>query len=154
MHELKLHAVYYIRMEEMKTLRNKFCIDFHLIDRKTNKLPPKADFRPREPKPPRYSTYAPRSAPWSHILDEALQTNFIPLPHKILSPPNADITKNYKYHRNNAHTTNECKALQDKIEELIRADHLRQFVKRKGEHNSGPAKNRDSTRGCQNDHRH
>jgi len=35
------------------------------------------------------------------------------------------MTKYCKYHRNNGHTTDECKALQDKIEELIFADQLR-----------------------------
>lgn len=38
-----------------------------------------------------------------------------------------------KYHHNNGHMMDECKALQDKIEELIRSRHLKRFVRRKGE---------------------
>jgi len=48
--------------------------------------------------------------------DEALQTDLFLLSHKTLKPPNADMTKYCKYHHNNDHTTNECNALQDKIE--------------------------------------
>ena len=42
------------------------------------------------------------------------------------------MTKYCKYHRNNDHTTDECKTLQDKIEELIRAGHFCLFVKKDG----------------------
>jgi len=40
------------------------------------------------------------------------------------------MTKYCRYHRNNSHTTEECKALQDKIEELVRAGHFRRFIRR------------------------
>ena len=46
------------------------------------------------------------------------------------TPPNADMTKYCHYHRNHGHTTEECKALQDKIEELVRAGHFRRFIRR------------------------
>jgi len=39
MHELKLRAVDYIRMEEMKTLRTKFCTDYMPLTHKTDKPP-------------------------------------------------------------------------------------------------------------------
>jgi len=40
------------------------------------------------------------------------------------------MTKYCRYHRNHGHTTEECKALQDKIEELVRVGHFRCFVRR------------------------
>ena len=40
------------------------------------------------------------------------------------------MTKYYRYHRNNGHTTNECKALQEKIEEFVRVGHFRCFIHR------------------------
>ena len=38
------------------------------------------------------------------------------------------MTKYCRYHRNHSHTTEECKVLQDKIEELVRAGHCRRFI--------------------------
>jgi len=46
------------------------------------------------------------------------------------TPPNADMTKYCRYHRNHGHTTDDCKALQDKIEELVCASHFRRFIHR------------------------
>jgi len=40
------------------------------------------------------------------------------------------MTKYCRYHRNNGHTTEECKALQDKIEELVHAGHFRRLIYR------------------------
>jgi len=40
------------------------------------------------------------------------------------------MTKYCRYHRNHGHTTEECKALQDKIEELVRAGHFHRFIRR------------------------
>ena len=38
------------------------------------------------------------------------------------------MSKYCRYHRNHGHTTEDCKALQDKIEELVRVDHFRRFI--------------------------
>ena len=35
-----------------------------------------------------------------------------------------------RYHQNNDHTIEECKALQDKIEELVRVGHFRRLIRR------------------------
>jgi len=40
------------------------------------------------------------------------------------------MTKYCRYHRNHGHTTENCKALQDKIEELVCASHFRRFIRR------------------------
>ena len=62
-------------------------------------------------------------------LDEVVTSSSIPPPSKILNPPSADMSKHYICHRNNDHTMDECKALQDKIEDLICFDHLKRFVR-------------------------
>jgi len=77
--------------------------------------------------------YAPINTPRSHILEEALQVDLIPLRRKFQSLPNADMNKYCRYHHNNDHTTDECMTLKDKVEELIRVTHLRNFVKREDE---------------------
>jgi len=49
MHELKLRAADYVRMEEMKTLYIKFCNDYTPSTANPTPQPPNADLRPREP---------------------------------------------------------------------------------------------------------
>lgn len=140
-HQLKLRAVDYICMEKMKMMQTKFWTDLQLDDWKAEKTFSRANPRPKDPRPPSYSCYAPLSVPHSHILKEALQTNFLPLTlRKTLNPPNTDMTKYY----NNGHTTDECKTLQNKIKELIWFGNLKQFVKREGESNSRPMYNRNT----------
>jgi len=51
MHQLKLHATDYIRMEEMKTLRTRFCVEYPPIDSKHMRPATKFDYKPHEPKP-------------------------------------------------------------------------------------------------------
>jgi len=53
----------------------------------------------------------------------------MPTPRKAATPRNADTSKHCRFHQNYEHTTEECLALKDKIEELIQARHLRQFVR-------------------------
>jgi len=126
-HEPKLRAADYVRMEEMQTLHTKFCNDFAAT---TANPTPRPDTCPREPRQPRFTIYAPVTVARSRILDEALQADLIPPPRKTTTPPNTDMTKYCRYHRNHGHTTEECKALQDKIEELVRAGHFRRFTRR------------------------
>jgi len=135
----------------MKMMRTKFWTDLQPVDWKAEKTFSRANPRPKDPRPPSYSWYVPLSVPHSHILKEALQTDLIPLTLcKTLNPPNSDMTKYCKYHYSNGHTTDECKALQDKIKELIWSEHLKRFVKREGESNSRPMYNRntDPVRQC------
>ncbi|XP_027941019.1 uncharacterized protein LOC114194807 [Vigna unguiculata] len=130
MHDLKLRVVDYVCMEEMQTLHTKFCNDYAPSTANPTPQPPRPDPRPREPRQPRFTRYAPLNVPKSRILDEALQADLIPPLRKMTTPPNADMTKYCRYHRNHGHTTKDCKALQDKIEELVRAGHVRRFVHR------------------------
>jgi len=112
MHELKLRAADYVRMEEMQTLHTKFCNDYAATTANPTPQPnPRPDTRPREPRQPRFTRYAPLTVARSRILDEDLQADLIPPPRKTTTPPNADMTKYCRYHRNHGHTTEECKAL-------------------------------------------
>jgi len=111
MHELKLRAADYVHMEEMQTLHTKFCNDYAATTTNPTPQPPCPDTRPREPRQPRFTRYAPLTVARSCILDEALQADLIPPPRKTTTPPNADMTKYYRYHRNHGHTTEDCKAL-------------------------------------------
>jgi len=120
----------YVRMEEMQTLHTKFCNDYVATTANPTPQPPHLDALPREPRQPRFTRYALLTVDRSSILDEALQADLIPPPRKTTTPPNANMTKYYRYHRNHGHTTKECKALQDKIEELVRAGHFHRFIRR------------------------
>jgi len=132
MHELKLRAADYVRMEEMQTLHTKFCNDYAATTANPTPLPSRPDPRPQEPRQPHFTRYAPLNVPRSCLLDEALQADLIPPPRKTTTPPNADMTKYCRYHRNHGHTTEDCKALHDKIEELIHVGHFRRFIRRDG----------------------
>jgi len=70
----------------------------------------------------------PLNADRGKILQEALSAELMPSPKRALSPDNADRNKKCRYHQNTGHSTEECQALKDKIEELIQAGHLRRFV--------------------------
>jgi len=135
MHELKLRTTDYVRIEEMQTLHTKFCNDYAATTANSTPQPPRSDTRPREPRRPRFTRYAPLTVARSRILNEALQADLIPPPRKTTTPPNADMTKYCRYHRNHGHTTEDCKALQEKIEELVSAGHFRRFI-RKDDHPS------------------
>jgi len=63
-------------------------------------------------------------------LEETLHTELIPLPRKIPTPNNVDHNKHCRYHKNFGHNTKECSGLRDKIEELVQARHLKQYVQR------------------------
>jgi len=66
------------------------------------------------------------------------------------------MTKYYRYHRNHGHTTEECKALQDKIEELVRAGRFRRFIRRDDHSSSSRSRHppRSDHRRQPNDARH
>jgi len=114
----------------MQTLHTKFCNDYAPSTANPTPQPPRPNLRPRKPRQPYFTRYVPLNVPISRLLEEALQADLIPPPCKTTTPPNVDTTKYCRYHRNHGHTTKDCKALQDKIEELVRAGHFRHFVRR------------------------
>jgi len=112
-------------MEEMQTIHTNFCNDYTPSTATPPPQPSRPDPRPQEPRQPGFTRYTPLNVPISRLLDEALQADLIPPPRKTTTPPNVDMTKYCRYHQNHDHTTGECKALQDKIEELVCAGHFR-----------------------------
>jgi len=115
-------------------------LEFHNANRVDNpeRRQPKKDRRTivrpdnkfREPNQPRYHRYTPLVSNKTKILEVALNANLICTPRRMPTPPNANTTKHYRYHRNFGHTAKDCFTLKDKIDELIQAGHLRRFVKR------------------------
>lgn len=83
----------------------------------------------RENREPRFNSYTPLTILKGKILDEVLQAELIPTLKSSQTPQNADTSKCCQYHRNYGHTTEECQALEDKVEERIQDGHLCQFIK-------------------------
>jgi len=79
-------------------------------------------------------------------LDEVVTSSSIPPPSKTLNPPNGDMSKHYICHRNNGHTMDEYKAVQDKIKDLICFHHLKRFVRNDGEGSSQLPYSRETNR--------
>ena len=73
------------------------------------------------------------------ILEEAFNLE-VPIRLPQMKPPRlgSDATKYCRYHRGIGHNTEDCWALKDKLEELIQAGYLAQFVKRSDNHQAGP----------------
>jgi len=74
---------------------------------------------------PKFASYTPLNANRGQILEEALSADFLAIPRKATTLRNANTTKHCRFHQNYGHTTEECVALKDKIEELIQAGHPR-----------------------------
>nr|KYP39646.1 hypothetical protein KK1_039044 [Cajanus cajan] len=79
---------------------------------------------------PRYSHYTPLNTSRSAGLDQGLASEVLAVPKRVATPPRADTSKSCKYHRNRGHSTEQCAALKDKIEDLIKQGQLQHFVKR------------------------
>ncbi|XP_020208863.1 uncharacterized protein LOC109793797, partial [Cajanus cajan] len=85
----------------------------------------------------RYDFYTPPNAPRVHILEKASNSNLLALPPPGHTPNSTDKSKHCRYHRNHGHTTKECRTLRDRIEELMQAGHLGQYVQRQQSHRGG-----------------
>ncbi|XP_017408339.1 uncharacterized protein LOC108321180 [Vigna angularis] len=75
----------------------------------------------------RYNHYTPLNTPRVKVLEEALNTELLTI-RKKSSPKDIDKRKSCRFHLNRGHTTEECDALKDVIERLIRGGHLQKFV--------------------------
>ncbi|XP_020221030.1 uncharacterized protein LOC109803766 [Cajanus cajan] len=78
---------------------------------------------------PRYMQYTPLNTSRAKVLEQALATEVLAVPQRAMTPPHADKTKACQFHRNRGHTTEECSALRDRIEDLDKAGHLQSFVR-------------------------
>lgn len=140
MDELREQAKGYIQMKEMFRFRNEVWQAGQKPDKRergTKTESCKSDERhkpnKRQPLPrgPRYKRYTPLMANRTTILEETFNAE---VPIK-LTPPfpskfRLNRTKHYRYHCSYGQNTEDCWALKDKIEELIQARYLAQFVKR------------------------
>nr|KYP57510.1 hypothetical protein KK1_003774 [Cajanus cajan] len=79
---------------------------------------------------PRYSHCTPLNTIRSAVLDQALASEVLAVPKRASTPPHANTSKSCKYHRNRGHSTKECAALKDKIEDLIKQGQLQRFFDR------------------------
>ncbi|XP_047172803.1 uncharacterized protein LOC124840735 [Vigna umbellata] len=134
MEELRERAANEIRVEEMK-LSYKRENQEARGERTDGGKPATSAGRPSGPrrneqkKGPRFQQYTPLNTPREKILREALSADLIREPERCPTPKGADGSKHCAYHKNMGHTTEECAALKDKIEELIRAGKLKRYIR-------------------------
>ncbi|XP_020220974.1 uncharacterized protein LOC109803701 [Cajanus cajan] len=132
--DLRQRATKYMQMEELAEFRNQNRPDLSLAKRENDKEHPRS--RPRETtdreknnnRGPRYVQYTPLNTSKARVLEQALAKEVLVVPRRAMTPPHADKTKACQFHRNRGHTTEECSALRDRIEDLIKAGHLQNFV--------------------------
>ncbi|WVZ15676.1 hypothetical protein V8G54_013242 [Vigna mungo] len=83
------------------------------------------------PRISQYLHHTPLNAPRARVMEEALRADLM-VATRSPTPRGADESKHCKYHQNMGHTTEDCITLKDKLESLVQAGHLREFVQRKG----------------------
>jgi len=129
--ELRASAAKFMQLEELREFRSQAQVGENVERGKGKEKNNSQQFKQREPKPPRFAYYTPLNANRGRILEEALSADLIPSLQKLPTPRNADTSKHCRYHQNYGHSTDECWALKDKIEELIQVGHLGRFVQNK-----------------------
>ncbi|KAG4906539.1 hypothetical protein JHK82_055182 [Glycine max] len=129
MDELREQAKGYILIEEISIFQNEVYQARQKLDKR--KANTKADLhksdkrhKPNKRQPlskgPRYKHYTPLTTNHTTILEEVFNLDVpIRLPKTKLPRSGSDITKYCKYHHGIDHSTEDCLALKDKIEELI-----------------------------------
>ncbi|XP_020202173.1 uncharacterized protein LOC109787969 [Cajanus cajan] len=151
MDELRARAAGYIQIEEHVEFRNSVRDSFTTKGESSTRESSKAHIdqrskRPRQSRGPRYEFYTPLNAPRVNILEEANHADLISLPPPAHNLVNADKSKHCRYHRNYRHATEECWSLKDRIEELIQAGQLGQYIQR-GKASRGGFRGRGRGRG-------
>ncbi|XP_020217688.1 uncharacterized protein LOC109801105 [Cajanus cajan] len=132
--DLRQRATKYMQIEELAKFRNQNRSDLFLGKKEAEKEhPPRsrprdAPDRERTNRGPRYAQYTPLNANSTKVLEQALATKILAVPRRAMTPPHVDKTKTCEFHRNRGHTTEECTALQDRIEDLVKSGHLQNFT--------------------------
>ncbi|XP_017413243.1 uncharacterized protein LOC108324826 [Vigna angularis] len=128
--ELQERAAEFIRMEEMRLSQRKRQQEADVGgSRKDGKQPFDNNDKNRElPRPFKFHHYTTLNAPRAKVLEEALSAKLL-TPRRKPFPRNADERKSCRYHQNHGHITEDCITLKNEIENLIRAGHLRRFIK-------------------------
>jgi len=122
--DLRHRASKFMQLEELREFRNNARAEANgekKEDREQQGRSRAGRDQRRDNRGPRFSRYTPLNVDRSKILQEALSAELIPPPRRALSLENADRSKRCRYHKNIGHSTEECQALKDKIEELIQA---------------------------------
>jgi len=128
--KLRQRVTKYMWMEELNDFKSKVMVDDNASDKKLDSEGMRTAFPwpPLHPRTQLFAKYVPLNAPRSRVLEEALHTDLMSTHRKANTPPNADTTRQYRYHGNFGHSTKECTTLRDKIKELIQAKHFQRFV--------------------------
>ncbi|XP_020206963.1 uncharacterized protein LOC109791999 [Cajanus cajan] len=135
MNDQRRHADKYMQMEEFAEFRNQAQAETMTKNEKIVEQPFKGrnkeiTLRERPVRGPKYSHYTPLNASRAVVLKQALASEVLAIPKRASTPPYADTNKSCRYHRNRGHSTEECAALKDKIEDLIKQGQLQNFVDR------------------------
>ncbi|XP_017410784.1 uncharacterized protein LOC108322977 [Vigna angularis] len=137
MGELQNMAAWFIRVEEMRAFQKiqKEAVmqpPGHKSDRKEKRkmsgLDRRQGGRYEQQKGQKYNNYTLLGVPRTKIFKEAMQTEQRP-PKSQKNDPNGDKGLYCKYHKVVGHSMEECHALKDKIEELIRSRQLKKYVR-------------------------
>ncbi|XP_020216880.1 uncharacterized protein LOC109800512 [Cajanus cajan] len=127
MNDLRRGAEKYMQMEELAETRNQARVEETYSKKEQGREPMKktnADpSNARPPRGPRYTTYTPLNASRAKVLEQALVSEILVMPKRANTPPRADTAKSCRFHRNRGHSTEECSALKDKLEDLIKQGH-------------------------------
>ncbi|XP_047154210.1 uncharacterized protein LOC124825602 [Vigna umbellata] len=137
MGELQNRDTQFIRVEEMRAFQKSqkevvMQPAGHKFDRKEKRkmlgLEGRQGGRYEQQKGQKYSNYMSLGVPRTKIFEEAMQTEQRP-PKPQKNNPNGDKGLYCRYHKVVGHSTEECHALKDKIEELIRSGQLKKYVR-------------------------
>ncbi|XP_020216781.1 uncharacterized protein LOC109800407 [Cajanus cajan] len=132
MNDLRRRAEKYMQMEELAETRNQARAEEGYSRKEPGREPVrKTNAEPlntRPPRGPRYTAYTPLNASRAKVMEQALASEILAMPKRANTPPRADKAKNCRFHRNRGHSTEECSALKDKIEDLIKQGHLKSFT--------------------------
>ncbi|XP_020225115.1 uncharacterized protein LOC109806998 [Cajanus cajan] len=137
MNDLRRRADKYMQMEELAEYRNQARAEPVNKTEKQTEQPfrgrgKEIALRDRPVCGPKYSHYTPLNTSRAAVLEQALASEVLAVPKRASTPPRADTNKSCRYHRNRGHSTEECVALKDKIEDLIKQGQLHNFVDRSG----------------------
>ncbi|XP_020225492.1 uncharacterized protein LOC109807386 [Cajanus cajan] len=135
MDDLRRRPDKYMQMEELTDFRNQARAEPESKAEKVVEQPfrgrnKELTLRERPAHGPKYSYYTPLNASRAAVLEQALASEVLAVPKRVSTPPRADTNKSCRYHRNRGHSTEECPALKDRIEDLIKQGQLQNFVDR------------------------
>ncbi|XP_020233067.1 uncharacterized protein LOC109813315 [Cajanus cajan] len=155
MNDLRRRADKYMQMEELAEYRNQARDELVGKAEKPTKQPfrgrgKELTLRDRPTRGPKYSHYTPLNASRAAVLEQALTSKVVVVPKRASTPPRADTNKSCRYHRNRGHSTEECAALRDRIEDLIKQGQLQNFIDRPN--SSRPRTNHQSQQRDRHEH--